>query len=245
MTERSHSAILMAAITLTGLMAGAGGSLGTVPGIADLGPATAGPIYHAEILIGSDAGFQVAANGVVNTGAAGTAVDPYIIENWTINASSVSGIHVQNTDAHFVIRNVTINGTGQSNNGIDLYDVRNATVSDSTVYDAIYGIRVDADVDMTGIINIVNNTFRDGSLTGVRLAAETPPGRLENVSVLGNIVTGGDYGIQSFTSGCGTRTANVTIAWNTVSGLLSNGIEVDDSCGDIVRDISISDNHVI
>src|SRR5207249_9205604 len=61
---------------------------------------------HAPIFINGNNGFT-ANNGV--TGGSGTSSDPYIIENWLITTSG-SGIEIDNTNAFFVITNVSIQG---------------------------------------------------------------------------------------------------------------------------------------
>jgi len=61
---------------------------------------------HAPIRINSDSEFN-ATNGV--TGGNGTAGNPYIIDNWNINATGAGcGIYVGNTTKYFVIRNCTV-----------------------------------------------------------------------------------------------------------------------------------------
>jgi parallel beta-helix repeat protein len=61
---------------------------------------------HAPIRINSNADF-IGANGV--SAGAGTSGNPWIIENWAINASGKSyGIYVGNTSDYFVIRNCYI-----------------------------------------------------------------------------------------------------------------------------------------
>ena len=45
-------------------------------------------------------------NGVVS--GTGIATDPYVIENWSINAGSSIGIHIRFTTAYFIIRNCDI-----------------------------------------------------------------------------------------------------------------------------------------
>jgi hypothetical protein len=70
-------------------------------------PAPKDPRYttHNPIYIDCDANFTVA-NGV--SSGNGTASNPYIIENWDINASSANGIDISNTNAYFIIRNCVI-----------------------------------------------------------------------------------------------------------------------------------------
>ncbi|TDA33944.1 MAG: hypothetical protein DSO02_03230, partial [Hadesarchaea archaeon] len=64
---------------------------------------SASPDPHAPIYIEGDGNFKPA-NGVRS--GSGTKTDPYIIENWEIDASNAHGIHIKNTTAYFVIRNV-------------------------------------------------------------------------------------------------------------------------------------------
>ena len=68
-------------------------------------------LSHAPILINGDAGFTPA-NGV--TSGSGTAVDPFVIEGWDIDASSANGVEVRNTSAHFIIRNCFVHDGGNN-----------------------------------------------------------------------------------------------------------------------------------
>ncbi len=69
---------------------------------------------HDPIYISGDASFT-SVNGVVN--GSGVPQDPYVIAGWDINATGgplpVSAIHVRNTHASFIIRDVLIH-TSQS-----------------------------------------------------------------------------------------------------------------------------------
>ncbi len=60
---------------------------------------------HSPISIDGNDNFT-ASNGV--TAGTGTPSDPYIIEGWIIDATSSNGIWIRNTDAHVVIRKLTI-----------------------------------------------------------------------------------------------------------------------------------------
>ncbi|MDI6708429.1 MAG: hypothetical protein QME47_05025, partial [Candidatus Thermoplasmatota archaeon] len=72
---------------------------------------------HAPIYIDGNAGFTQP--DPVNGGGTGTAIDPYIIENWDINASRAHGIKIKNTDVYFIIRNCIIHdGKADSKHGI-------------------------------------------------------------------------------------------------------------------------------
>ncbi|MEM1705016.1 MAG: hypothetical protein QW623_04640 [Candidatus Hadarchaeales archaeon] len=72
---------------------------------------SASPDLHAPIYIVGNENFTPT-NGV--RGGSGTETDPYIIENWEINASTAGGIYIKNTAAYFVIRNVLVENGGHS-----------------------------------------------------------------------------------------------------------------------------------
>ena len=84
------------------------------------------------------------ANGV--TGGEGTEMDPYIIENWTIDVdSSGHGIHIQNTDKYLILRNCTVQNADRpfhNDNAINLQNVTNIVVENNTVTTSIQGISV-------------------------------------------------------------------------------------------------------
>lgn len=108
---------------------------------------------YSPILINGDAGFRQQNSGV--TGGTGSASNPYVISGWGINMSiytmglavppSNSGIAIENTRAHFVIRNVSV-FDGITNVGpyhffgIRLSNVTNGIVSDSLLKSDLYGV---------------------------------------------------------------------------------------------------------
>ncbi len=83
---------------------------------------------HSPITISGNGGFT-SGNGVSNPGAAGTAENPYIIENWSIDAGGGTGIEIKNTSKHFVLRNCLVEN---GNKGIILDNVTNGTVDNTT-----------------------------------------------------------------------------------------------------------------
>ena len=85
---------------------------------------TAGSADHDAIFIDGNYGFNET-NGVTN--GSGTANDPYIIEDWTIEINDTNAIDIRHTTAYFTIRNVTIIGTNQFFS-IYLYDVENGLI---------------------------------------------------------------------------------------------------------------------
>ncbi len=161
---------------------------------------------HVPIVITSDAGFN-ATNGV--TGGSGTALDPYRISDWYIDASGGVGIAISDTSAYFVLDGVvvrffpetpvsyvaaitlatdhgTVTGAQVDSGyyGIHLYGT-DLHVRDSTIRAGVYGIFVyatNASVERNRIeISPRASTYRD--------AVRVFWGR--NVTVAGNVGLGG------------------------------------------------------
>src|SRR2546427_10543844 len=90
------------------------------------------PTLHAPIIIQSNSDFTVD-NGV--TGGNGTAADPYIIEGWELAFSATYGILIQNTNAHFVIRDVDVHDafTDSSFAAVDLEGVANGRLGNVAI----------------------------------------------------------------------------------------------------------------
>lgn len=81
-------------------------------------PASAAPTSHAVIVITSDAGFTFS-NGVRS--GTGSPADPYVISDWTIDATSGAAIKITGTTKHVVVRDVLVTApTGAT--AIDLRD---------------------------------------------------------------------------------------------------------------------------
>ncbi|MEW5760591.1 MAG: right-handed parallel beta-helix repeat-containing protein, partial [Candidatus Thermoplasmatota archaeon] len=93
---------------------------------------------RAPISINGNGSFTNA-NGV--TSGTGTQSDPYIIENWDIDATNNDGIFIQNTDSYFIIRNCYIHD-GKNNwwFGIGLYNVTNGKIDNVTLKNNFVGI---------------------------------------------------------------------------------------------------------
>jgi len=85
---------------------------------------------HNPIFIDGNDDFKEE-NGVRNGSV--TPNDPYIIENWEINAGSVNGIDIRHTDAYFIIRNCYVHSGGLDGGvyeGISLSYVENGVIAD-------------------------------------------------------------------------------------------------------------------
>jgi len=85
-------------------------------------------VEHAAIVISNDYEFTVA-NGVCS--GSGTLADPYVIENWTIDAGYDDyGIKIHGTTRAFIIRNVEISGAAKA--AVYLSYVKNGRLEDCT-----------------------------------------------------------------------------------------------------------------
>ncbi|MCG2826062.1 MAG: right-handed parallel beta-helix repeat-containing protein, partial [Thermoplasmatales archaeon] len=100
---------------------------------------------HAPIYINGDDDFasQAESEGWIGIGSA---TNPYIIENYDINAGTAHGIEIRNTNVYFIIRNCMIHDGKISedgvygNYGIFFHNVKNGTVDNITSYSNFVGI---------------------------------------------------------------------------------------------------------
>jgi len=108
-------------------------------------------VPHSPIFIGNNTDF-VPANGVVSGN--GTEENPYIIENWEIDASGMGYcICIENTTAHFVIQNCKLwnatDGTMPGDKfGILLRNVMNGTILNTDCSNNDVGIRIERSYDI-------------------------------------------------------------------------------------------------
>jgi len=168
--------------------------------------ASAGEIAHDPVLISGDGGFT-SANGVVR--GSGTVFDPFVIEGWNISATSNHGIRVQNTDAYFVVRNVTVRGGSSDSDGIVLDRANNGTILDCSIDDCSTGVSI---------------VFSDNiALVGNRVSRCTYIGVYAqdcwNLSMEGNRVSSTSY-LGTHIRGCrGATLENNTFAGNAESAV--------------------------
>jgi len=151
---------------------------------------------HQPILINGDTGF-VLSNGVVQ--GSGSFQDPYVISGWDINSSSANGIDVRNTNAAFVIRNVSIHSRTSAYIGVRLDHTNHATLANSTIHGNSEGVQA----------IYSNNTIIDGndvssnSAKGINVAEVSV-----NATISRNLASGETNGIIF------TDSYNVTVANN-------------------------------
>ena len=114
---------------------------------------------RAPIYIYADDGF-ILANGVV--GGSGTENDPYIIENYSINAENADGIWIENTTAYFLVRNCLIENGVDNYNGIQLESVVNGRVESCIFRNNYNGIHINYSSHTSITHNICENNHDDG-----------------------------------------------------------------------------------
>ncbi|NPA74685.1 MAG: hypothetical protein GXO25_01215 [Euryarchaeota archaeon] len=153
------------------------------------------------IRINNDSDLQ---NMAINEGwpGNGSATDPYIISNMSINANGgSSGIYIGNVTDHIIICNISVNGTlGFSNyyyhgDAIELYNTSNVYIDNVTVNNSQFGITLISSTNDTithcsniynsevyGIeilrssnISIINNAFykTSGNFSGIAIIYST------------------------------------------------------------------------
>ena len=120
------------------------------------------------VVIVGNANFT-AANGVI--GGSGNASDPYVIANWDIDASNSVGIYIENTDAHYIIRDCYVHGGSASRYnkqvGIWLENSSNGILDSN-----------DCSRDLAGIVlvessnnTVVNNTCDSNDQNGIAISS--------------------------------------------------------------------------
>jgi len=94
----------------------------------------------------------------------GTEGDPYILDGEVIDVpNGLTGIRIDGTTAHFIIRNCVINSSSGGAFGIDLQDLSNGTIENCTIYGVDDGIQIQNSYD----VNITANTIYDCGMNGI------------------------------------------------------------------------------
>ena len=165
---------------------------------------------HTPIKINSDADFNTP-NGVKNPSASGNASDPYIIEEWDINASSTLGIKIANTTKYFVVRNCSVHdGTGYAYNGINILNVTNGKIENCTVSKNNFGMIIESP---NSNISVLNNIVTD-NYYGIFMFSS------KNNTVSYNRISGTQGNAIVLTDQC----ANNTLSFNRIIDNHYNGI---------------------
>lgn len=142
---------------------------------------------HSPININGNADFAAQA-AIEGWPGDGSEMNPYIIENYDIDATSAFGIQIKNVDVHFVIRHCYIHGGWMDKHGIFFNTVKNGTVETTESNGNNYGIRLEFSSNNTisncSIVSnyddgiyltlssgniIVNNTISNNGAGGIEL----------------------------------------------------------------------------
>ena len=188
------------------------------------------------------------ANGVVS--GSGTAEDPYIIANWDMSAENANGIWIENTTAHFVIRNCYVrDGWVNNKYGIYLFYVINGIVDNNVAENNTYGIRLWQSDNNTltnntcenndcGIFllesdnnTLTNNTCENNNYIGIVLLMDS-----DNNLIFNNLVENNKCGIEIL-----VNSDNNTLTNNTCENN-SNGIYLEGSHNNLIYRNNIVNN---
>ncbi len=151
----------------------------------------------------------------------GTKDNPYIIENYNINASKSNGIEIRNTNLYFIIKNCVIHD-GTYHSGIYFKNVRNGIVNGVIFYNNEVGIDLADSYD-----NIISNNSITNNYDGMRLDSS------RSNNIMHNNISNNQYGIWFVSS-----TSN-NIMHNNIS---NNQYGIFHSSGNNIMHNSISDN---
>ncbi len=156
----------------------------------------------------------------------GTYSNPYIIENYEIVASVGHGIHIQNTDVYFIIRNVGVSN-GRSNNyyGFYLVNVSNGKLEDNTANNNLYGFLLKDSYNNTLEGNTASNNLNGITLNSSNYNALTY-----------NIVSNNRHGLSLDSS------HNNSLTGNEVTDNIYLGIYLGSSNNNIIMNNTATGN---
>ena len=199
---------------------------------------------HSPIIITGDAAFT-RSNGVVD--GEGTGEDPYVIENWEIDASRRGyGVMVSDTTKPYVIRNIHVIESELS--GILLSNAPNGTVEACLLEKGGYGLvatgsdhiglfdntvtnhsRVAVEITDCEWVSIVKNRLQGTGLVGISL------NDVRHCTIGGNeVLRAGIAGISVFES------SDVEVIDNAVSEVSRTGVDLEGSTDVLVCGNSIT-----
>jgi parallel beta-helix repeat protein len=163
-------------------------------------------IPHGSIYINGNGDFTNT-KGVLS--GSGALYDPFIIEQWDINASITYGIVIKNTDAYFIIRNIWVHDGGWQNTGIYFFNVKNGKIESSRISNNWFGINIQSSSDNYITLNNISqngyglwliNSNDNSIIYNVMDSTKNTCIYLEdssNNSIIGNNVSNsGDNGIE-------------------------------------------------
>ncbi len=177
-------------------------------------------LMRSPIVAGDHAPISIDGNSELATFIAteglrgqGTFALPYIIENYTIDASSEHGIEIRNTDNYLVIQNCTVSAGNVTFYGIYFSNVSNTNVMNNILQENYFGIYLSSSSNNT----LSGNNVRNNTWTGIFLGSSSDnnilswnsvnnnwPGIVisssNNNTLSGNNVNNNDIGISLLSS---------------------------------------------
>jgi parallel beta-helix repeat protein len=170
-------------------------------------------IRHYTVIIYGDSEL---ASSNATVGGSGTAIDPYIIEDWEINGSEYVGythlIAIYDTNAFFKIRNCYLHNNLYDGSGIYLSNVKNGTIENNTCRSpSDCGIMLQSSSNN----NTITNNNCDSNAIGIFLYLSCNNNTVTNNTCLNN----GGNGILLWTSNNNTLNNNTCSAAGSAIGL--------------------------
>jgi parallel beta-helix repeat protein len=157
----------------------------------------------------------------------GSAIDPYIIEGWDIAATIfLDGVHIEQTNASFIIRNVYIHGQ-QASNGIFLSNVAQGLVDNTTITHFLDGITI-----LLSNATVENSSISSSAQYGIQVLDG------ENVNMINNTVT---LNMRDGIHGESCVRCHLNITGNTVTSNLS-GIVLQSLSNTLISENRITSN---
>lgn len=163
-------------------------------------------------------------NGV--TRGSGTSIDPFVIEDWAIEASSMDGITIRNASVFFEIRNCYIHNGGINNDGIVFINVTNGVIEDTIITNNRNGIMFRTqhiEKENSENNSIQNNTITSNRYDGINFE-HTGWGHHKNNIISNNNLSYNNRGIYMIMS------AENKILYNNIVSNDEIGIQLD-MCG--------------
>lgn len=166
----------------------------------------------------------------------GTWTDPYVIENVTVNGKGSTCIRVLNSEAYFIINNVTL--FNASFRGIDLENASNGKILDSKIYNTTTGIWIQPDSNNNTISGLeiynssrgieledsINNTIEGNKIINITEVGIWMRQNSNNTWLISNYLNNmSSRGIYL------NSVNNNTVFNNTVTGLNNYAIEISTS----------------
>ncbi len=179
-------------------------------------------------------GEFTSANGVVK--GSGTLIDPYIIEDWEIAPPSfTTGIQIQNTDAHFIIRKSYVHSSDTELYAIVFNNVTNGNVSDCILIGFGGSIQFTWSYDIAITQNEISEAWYSavggGPSANITISENNISGRLGNIylSNTDNAIVSGNFLRYGWNSVSLFNSSSVVVTDNTFTDAGSTGLFVGGS----------------